>query len=267
MCELSFLSKIRVSTEFRNAQKKEKVSFEKLRAISEKQLKRDIIFEQSFRSTSGPKIIAEIKKKSPSQGTLAERIDPSLLAKDYIDAGASAISVLTEPSSFGGSIEDIIKVRSSNPLIPILQKDFIIDPYQIYEASIIGATAILLIVALIGEDKLKSFSELATSLGLSVLVEVHTLEELEIALKINSKIVGINNRDLHSLTISLDISRKLIELIPEDVVAISESGISSVEEIRELYSLGFDAFLIGSSFMRTPAPAKELNSFMQKLVL
>jgi indole-3-glycerol phosphate synthase len=145
----------------------------------------------------------------------------------------------------------------------ILQKDFIIDMYQIYQARLLGADVVLLIVALLGEEKTKSFLNLATSLSMECIVEVHNQKELEIALAIKAEIIGINNRNLHTLEISLDVSRELIAQVPEETFIISESGISDANQIQELESLGFDAFLVGSSLMKTQNPATALKELLE----
>ena len=266
MKETSFLDTIHELTLKRIQKKQESLPFESLKLMALENKRPQFKFENAFAINAFPKIIAEIKKSSPSQGELNSEIDPTVLAGEYGHAGASAISVLTEPSYFGGSTDDLRNIRRLHPDLILLQKDFIIDPYQIYEAKLLGADAILLIVAMLGEEKTKDYQDLATFLGLSCLVEVHNLEELKIALKIEAKIIWINNRNLHSLKISLDVSRELVKLIPENVIAICESGIQSAQEIKELHQLGFDAFLIGSSFMRSSSPAKALGVMMKRIL-
>lgn len=224
---------------------------------------RKFYFEGVFSGERRPQIIAEIKMVSPSQGALNLAIRPELLAPKYAQAGATAISVLTESDHFGGSLEDLISARKSVPGFPVLQKDFIVDSYQIYEASHLGADAVLLIMAMIGEDKAREFFELASSMGLSCMVEVHSLEEIKAAVSMGARLIGINNRDLHTLKISLDVSRELISHVPDGCIAISESGITSSAEIKELLDLGFDGFLIGSSFMKTASPDVALSELIQ----
>lgn len=263
MNESSFLSKMRELTLIRNQKKQETLPLKNLKILTLNNQRPPFLFEKAFKKNHSPKIIAEIKKSSPSQGDLNLEIIPTVLAGEYHQAGAVAISVLTEPSYFGGSTDDLKKIRKLHPDLILLQKDFVIDPYQIYEAKLLGADAVLLIVAMLGEEQTRTFKEIATSLGLSCLVEVHNLEELNIALKVDAKIIGINNRNLHTLKISLDVSRELAALIPKSVIAITESGIHDSSEINELHQLGFEGFLIGSSLMRTPSPGKQLGLLLE----
>ena len=204
-------------------------------------------------------IIAEIKRASPSKGVINDKIDVAETARDYEKGGASAISVLTEEDRFKGSLEDLKTARNAVKL-PILRKDFIFDEFQIYEAAEAGADVILLIAAMLDDAQLRRLHDLAENvLKLDALVEVHTLEELERVKKINAKIIGINNRDLHTFKVSLDVSRELIKYTPENALMITESGISTKEEITELRELGFAGFLIGETLMRSGNAAEELK--------
>lgn len=200
-------------------------------------------------------IIAEIKRASPSKGIINDQINVVETAFKYKHGGAAAISVLTEENYFKGSLDDLREVHRTVDL-PILRKDFTVDPFQIYEAATAGADAILLIVAALSSETLGEFQSLAHELGLDVLVEVHTIAELKIALNIGAKLIGINNRDLKTLNVSLDVSRNLIKHRPENVLVIAESGISTREEIDELRSLGYDGFLVGESLMRETTASK-----------
>lgn len=203
-------------------------------------------------------IIAEIKRASPSKGVINDKIDVAEVARNYENGGACAISVLTEEDKFKGSLEDLQIARNSVNL-PILRKDFIFDEFQIYEAAEAGADVILLIAAMLDDENLLNFHILAEKdLGLDVLIEVHTLEELERVKKMNAKIIGINNRDLHSFKVSLDVSRELIKHAPKDVLMITESGITTRNEILELRELGFAGFLIGEMLMRSGNTEEEL---------
>jgi indole-3-glycerol phosphate synthase len=205
-------------------------------------------------------IIAEIKRASPSKGIINDKIDVAEVAKSYELGGATAISVLTEEDKFCGHLDDL-KVARSVVDIPILRKDFVFDDFQIREAKAAGADVILLIVAMLDDAKLSHLYDLAhDQLGLDVLVEVHTLEELERARAINAKIIGVNNRDLHSFKVSLDVSRELIKFAPKDAFMIAESGLSSAEEIAELKSLGYRGFLIGETLMRSGNISEALRS-------
>ena len=205
-------------------------------------------------------IIAEIKRASPSKGVINDRIDVAETARAYENGGAVAISVLTEEDRFKGSLEDLKTVRSAVDL-PVLRKDFIFDEFQIYEAAEAGADVILLIAAMLGDEELEKLHALAEDvLGLDALVEVHTLEELERVKKTNPRIIGVNNRDLHSFRVSLDVSRELIKHAPADALMITESGISTKEEILELRELGFAGFLIGETLMRSANIGEELRN-------
>jgi len=204
-------------------------------------------------------IIAEIKRASPSKGVINDKIDVAETARNYEKGGACAISVLTEEDKFKGSLEDLRAARNAVNL-PVLRKDFIFDEFQIFEAAEAGADVILLIVAMLGDEALQKLHKLAEEdLGLDALVEVHTLEELERVKKTKAKIIGVNNRDLHSFKVSLDVSRELIKHAPADALMITESGISTKDEILELRSLGFAGFLIGETLMRSGNQAEMLK--------
>ena len=205
-------------------------------------------------------IIAEIKRASPSKGVINDKIDVAEVARSYEEGGACAISVLTEEDRFKGSIEDLKTVRESVSL-PVLRKDFIFDKFQIFEAAASGADVILLIAAMLNDKDLAKLYHLAEEgLALDVLVEVHTLEELERAKAINAKIIGVNNRDLHTFKVSLDTSRELIKHAPKDALMISESGLQTREDLIELKNLGFNGFLIGETLMRSGNPAQILQN-------
>lgn len=212
-------------------------------------------------SREGVNIIAEIKRASPSKGVINDRVDVEKVAVEYQNSGVCAISVLTEEDRFLGSSEDLIKVRRVTDL-PILRKDFIFDEFQILESKSIGADAVLLIVKILSKEKLKELLQLAESLGMDALVEVHTRKEMEVALEVGAKIIGVNNRDLRSFEVSLDVSRELIKCAPRDVLMVSESGISRKEEILELRSLGFSAFLIGETLMKSENISEKLKALL-----
>ena len=207
-------------------------------------------------------IIAEFKKASPSKGVIDDRRDPATTAKAYEAGGASAISVLTEEDFFKGSINDLKAVRSVTTL-PILRKDFIFDEFQIYEAAAAGADAILLIVASLTADELRHLRSLAEEeLGMDALVEVHTVDELEIAESIGAHLIGVNNRDLKTFAVSLDVSRRIAEEVSTDAILVSESGLRTRDELVELSELGYAGFLIGESLMRSADPAQELRKLV-----
>jgi indole-3-glycerol phosphate synthase len=208
------------------------------------------------------KIIAEFKRASPSVGMIRSELSPADVAHHYEHGGACAISVLTDEEYFGGSIDDLSAVRSSTHL-PVLRKDFIIDPIQIYEAAIAGADAVLLIVAALGDDSLGELRNVAEDeLGLDALIEVHTSDELLRALKVGAKIIGVNNRDLQTFEVSLSTSKRLISEAPQDIVMISESGLRDSEQLRHLQLLGFRGFLIGEQLMRAKNPEIALRDLL-----
>lgn len=204
-------------------------------------------------------IISEIKRASPSKGVINDKINVAETAEMYEKGGACAISVLTEEDRFKGSLDDLRAARKAVSL-PILRKDFIFEEFQIYEAAEAGADVILLIAAMLSDEDLAKLYNLAErDLGLDALVEVHTLEELERVKKIGARIIGVNNRDLHSFKISLDVSRELIKHAPADALMITESGLQTREDLVELKNLGYKGFLIGETLMRSGNPTDELR--------
>lgn len=205
------------------------------------------------------KIIAEFKRRSPSRGVIRAGLSPAETARLYERGGACAISVLTDKEYFGGSINDLIDVRASTRL-PILRKDFIIDPIQIYQAAIAGADAVLLIAAVLDDSLLEKMRAMAEDeLGLDALVEVHTTEELQRALNSGAKLIGVNNRDLRTFEVSLQTSERLIAGAPPDRVMISESGLQDAVSLRHLQALGFRGFLVGERLMRASDPEAALR--------
>lgn len=208
-------------------------------------------------------VIAEFKRRSPSRGTIRDDIAPAAVARAYEAAGAAALSVLTEESHFGGSLEDLREARSATDL-PALRKDFIVDPYQVWEARLAGADALLLIVAALSEAELRGLLKAAGEAGLDALVEVHEEAELERALAVGAALVGVNNRDLRTLEVSLDVSLGLADRIPDDVLAVSESGIRSGADVRRLREAGFDGFLVGEQLMQSPDPGAALGTLLRE---
>lgn len=204
-------------------------------------------------------IIAEFKKASPSKGVINDGVDPTEIAKQYDAGGAAAISVLTEEDHFKGSLDDLRAVRSAVDL-PVLRKDFFFDEFQIYEAAAAGADAILLIAAMLEDDEIERLRVIAEDkLGIDALVEVHTLAELERVKRTGAKLIGVNNRDLKTFHVTLDVSRELITHAPKDAIMVTESGLSTLEQLLELRELGYSGFLIGETLMRTGNPAAELG--------
>lgn len=260
----TFLEKIVLKTRQRVASTKREIGADALnrRISASRKIATPHKFRDALSRDDRTNIIAEIKRASPSKGIINDKINVAEIARNYESGGAAAISVLTETEYFGGSLADLLLV-SQTVLIPILRKDFIVDEYQIYEAAAMGADAILLIVAALSIGELTSFRKLAEdNLGMDALVEVHNYDELEIAAKIGAGIIGVNNRDLHSLEVSLDVSRQVIADRPENTLMVAESGISNRHEIVELKRLGFDGFLIGETLMRTANPAETLGAWI-----
>ncbi|MCH5187396.1 MAG: indole-3-glycerol phosphate synthase TrpC [Oscillospiraceae bacterium] len=209
-------------------------------------------------SAPGINIISEVKKASPSKGIISADFHPVETAVGYEKSGAAAISVLTEEHYFMGSGEYLQEIRKAVN-IPLLRKDFIIDPYQIYEAKVLGADAVLLIAALLSADEMREYIALAKSLGLAALCESHNREELEICLCAGAEIFGINNRNLKTFEVSLDITAELSKLVPEGAVLVSESGMFTEEDIRKAAMSGANAALIGESLMRDPTLLRRLK--------
>ena len=212
-------------------------------------------------SREGCNVIAELKKASPSLGLIREDYEPAKLAPSLEAAGAAALSVLTEEDFFLGSLADLKAVKKTVG-IPILRKDFIFDPWQIWEARAAGADSFLLIVALLSDELLLELLDLGREVGMEPLVEVHSREELMRAKKAGARIIGVNNRDLRDFTVSLQTSLDLIEEIPEEIVAVSESGLHARGDLDKLRLAGFDAFLIGERFMKLPDPAEALREIL-----
>lgn len=207
-------------------------------------------------------LIAEIKKASPSRGILRGDFNPSRIAVTYQAGGASAISVLTDERFFEGRLEYIKKIKE-NISLPILRKDFIIDEYQIYESVAAGADAILLIAELLSSNELSHFYSIASSLGLDVLMEVHNEEDVEKALATGASMIGINNRDLHTFKIDIGVTQKLVRLLPQNKIKVSESGIRSHEDVMLLKSVGVNAVLIGEAFMEADDIASKMREIMR----
>src|SRR6266404_3409263 len=209
-------------------------------------------------------IIAEFKRKSPSRGEIHPNADPLIIAKAYEDAGAAAVSILTEEDYFDGSLDDLRAARQAISL-PILRKDFIFEDYQVYESAAAGADAVLLIVSALDDETLIRLRRLAEDkLGLDALVEVHTRAEMERAVNSGANIIGVNNRNLSSFDVSLETSVELGSMSSDGVLLISESGIGSADDIEQLYDLGYRGFLIGESLMRADDPGAALKKLTQR---
>ena len=217
-----------------------------------KSLKRNIISEYDI------SIITEIKRKSPSKGILNTNVDVQQFASSYENAGAVGISVLTEDKYFGGSIDDLIKTKEITSL-PVLRKDFIIDEFQIWQSRAIGADVILLIAAILNPERLLQFRKLANSLGMEVIIEIHSQNELERALKASPDIIGINNRNLSTFAVDLSTFTTLRSFIPDDIVCIAESGIHTRKDMLYARNHGADAVLIGESIISSDDPFKKIQ--------
>lgn len=216
-----------------------------------------------LRTAPQPRIIAEVKKASPSAGSLRPHYDPTAIAQAYVSAGAVGISVLTEPHHFLGSLDDLRRVRKVVD-VPVLRKDFMADSYQLVEAVAWGADVVLLIVAALEPGHCGVLYREARELNLEVIVEVHTAEELSVALACEDAIIGVNSRNLKTLQTDLDIARELARMIPDDRLCIAESGIRTTEDLEGLQAAGYDGFLVGESLLREPLPGRALRALMGK---
>jgi len=209
------------------------------------------------------RIIAEVKRASPSKGLIREEFDPVKIAKDFSLNGASALSVLTEERFFQGSLSYLERIKKEVSL-PLLRKDFILDEYQLLEAKSFGADAVLLIVALLDPVQLRELKDQADSLSLDSLAEVHTEGELECALKAGAALIGINNRDLRTFEVRLETTERLLPRVPAGTLVVCESGIEDLEQIKRLESLGVRVFLVGETLMRAPHPGAKLRELLAK---
>ncbi len=218
-------------------------------------------FYQALRSKADqqkPAIIAEIKKASPSQGVIREDFKPVEIAVDYAFNGATCLSVLTDKEFFQGSEANLQMVRERGPL-PAIRKDFMIDPYQIHESRALGADCVLLIVAALDDAMLQELADTATGLGMDVLVEVHDAAELERALRLNTNMIGINNRNLRTFEVSLQTTLDLKNTIPADKLVVTESGIHTPADVKLMQDNGIYTFLVGEAFMRAPSPGQKMR--------
>lgn len=218
-------------------------------------------FLDALKTRTGRTIIAEVKKASPSKGVIRADFDPLDIARGYHTAGAAAVSVLTEKKFFQGSLEYLRSIRSRVP-VPLLRKDFLFDEYQVHEARAFGASAILLIVAILDDRQLADLARLAHELGMDCLIEVHDEQERDRALTAGAALLGINNRDLRTFHTTIETTERLVEGIPDDVFVVSESGLSSAGQLARLEAQGVGAFLIGETFMAAADPAAALRSLL-----
>ena len=234
-------------------------------SILEKQLDQAPVLRDAYSALSkkGLSLIAEVKRSSPSKGALATISNPVELANSYQAGGAEIISILTEERRFKGSISDLVSVRSAVS-IPVLRKDFIVTEFQVYESRIIGSDLLLLIVASLSKSQLKDYFQLATGLGMQVLVEVHDLSEVELALEIDSKIIGVNCRNLKTLEIDKTAFDLILPRLPENVLKVAESGISTRDEVEKIESLGADAILVGETLVKSGNPVHTIKELLNR---
>lgn len=228
---------------------KQSVSLEELKSAALEKEKSGHFFHKAL-SSDGISFICEVKKASPSKGIIAEHFPYVDIAREYEKAGASAISVLTEPYYFKGS-NDYLKEIAENVSIPILRKDFVVDEYMIYEAHLLGASAVLLICAILDDGQLREYKKIADRLGLDALFEAHDENEISRAVNAGAQIIGVNNRNLKDFTVDINNSVRLRELVPDNILFVSESGMKTPEDIKHLKENGTDAVLIGEAFMRS----------------
>ncbi len=253
---------------FQTVIENKKREVEKLKAIGMTMLKmlaegapKPLDFLERLRGDRSVPIVAEIKKSAPSWNGLRKNVDIESFAKAYQYNGAAAISVLTDSPFFGGSIDDLTAVRYQVTL-PLLRKDFIISAEQLYESRAAQADAVLLIVAVLDDHELSRLYKTALTLGMTPLLEVHDEHEAQRALKLDPRLIGINNRNLKTLEVDLGVSEQLRKMIPEDVIVIAESGVATVADVQRLLAAGVNGFLIGTALMKSADPGKTLNSFV-----
>ena len=236
---------------------KKNISLEEMQQRATALPKGDFPFEAALRKER-ISFICECKKASPSKGLIAPDFPYLSIAKEYEAVGADAISVLTEPKWFLGS-DAYLREITEAVQIPCLRKDFTVDPYMIYEAKVLGASAVLLICSILTEEQLREYHAIAESLGLSALVETHDEEEVQMALRAGARILGVNNRNLKDFTVDKENSRRLREMVPADVIFVSESGVSTAEDVRLLRESGVDAVLVGEALMRAEDKQRKLE--------
>jgi indole-3-glycerol phosphate synthase len=222
---------------------------------------RGALFEQALGTASRYNVIAECKRRSPSRGVLAHDYDAPAIAREYERGGAAAVSVLTEPTFFDGSLDHLAAVRAAVG-VPLLRKDFIVDEYQLLEARAAGADAALLIVAALEQPDLVRLQLRARDLGLATLVEVHDEQELSRAIDSGARVIGVNNRNLRTLAVDVDASYRLAAAMPRDVIAVSESGLQTRADLERLSAAGYRAFLIGERFMTDSDPARAIGELI-----
>ncbi len=258
----SVLETIVARTRERVAERRRVRSLEDVRAAARAAPRRRP-FAEALARPGRINVIAEHKRRSPSRGSIREDLAPAEVARAYERGGAAALSVLTDEDHFGGRLEHLVEARSATAL-PALRKDFVIDPFQVWEARAAGADAILLIVAALGDRELAALLAEAAAAGLEALVEVHDRQEVDRALAGGARVVGVNNRDLKTLAVSLETATSLASRIPDSVVAVAESGIKTGADVRRLREAGYDAFLVGERLMSSPDPGAALQALIEE---
>jgi indole-3-glycerol phosphate synthase len=259
------LERILRETRAKLEDRKRSVSLQRLEAQAGDRASSQTAGGERFRQAlerPGIGVIAEFKRRSPSAGSLREGDELAAVVTAYERGGASALSVLTEGPNFDGSLTDIDTARGASGL-PILRKDFVVDPYQLYEAVVVGADAVLLIVAALGQEELASLHDRALGLGLDVLVEVHDRDELARAERVGARLIGVNNRDLRDFSVDVERTERLLAEMPAGTTVVSESGISKPGQLEQLERSGVAAVLVGESLMRAPEPEQALAALLQ----
>ncbi len=254
---MTILDKIAERTKIRVAQYKEKISFAEIKQQALSLPRGNFAFEAALKK-SELSFICECKKASPSKGLIAENFPYLDIAKEYEAAGADCLSILTEPEFFLGDDKFLSEI-SAQVTIPCLRKDFVVDEYMIYQAKILGASALLLICAILDDERLKNFIATCDALGLSALVEAHDEGEIKRAISCGARVIGVNNRNLKDFSVDMDNAKKLRELVPREIIFVSESGVQSAEDIKKIRELGADAVLIGEVLMRAADKKSKLN--------
>lgn len=254
---MTILDEIAEATRLRVANNKKVKSTEEIRKEAFAMTKGNFEFENALKK-DGLSFICECKKASPSKGIIAEDFPYLQIAKEYEKAGADCISVLTEPKWFLGR-DECLKEIANEVSIPCLRKDFVVDEYMIYEAKILGAKAVLLICAILPEERIKEYIKICDELGLSALVEAHDENEIKMALDVGARIIGVNNRNLKDFSVDTNNSKKLRELVPKDVLFVSESGVKTAEDVKTIYDMGADAVLVGETLMKAEDKKEKLR--------
>lgn len=254
---MTILDEIAEATRVRVVANKKIKSTDEIRKEAFAMAKGNFEFEKVLKK-DGLSFICECKKASPSKGIIAEDFPYLQIAKDYEKAGADCISVLTEPKWFLGK-DEYLKEIASEVKIPCLRKDFIIDEYMIYEAKILGAKAVLLICAILSEEIIKEYIKICDALGLSAIVETHDENEIKMAIGIGARIIGVNNRNLKDFSVDTNNSKKLRDLVPKDIIFVSESGVKTAEDVKAIYEMGANAVLVGETMMKAKDKKEKLS--------